>query len=348
MRPFAEARAILLERAKERRNPFRYAELATVERVLGSLDSLDPEVWCAAWCAEAAPHERAGEWPFAYEYYRVARYTTVRCPAQAEAYRRSQQCFLRLPFDPPLERVEIPFREGGRIVGYLRKPRAVARAPVVVLWGGIDSFKEERRPEPFLAAGLATLAIDMAGTGDAPIAGSANAERMWEDVFDWVAARRDVNGTRIAIVGGSTGGYWAAKLAHTHRERLTAAVDHAGCAHHAFAPEWIARAERGEYPFALAETLARAFGGTTEEDWIALAPSLSLLRLGILDRPCAPLLLVNGVDDSVFPIADMYLLLEHGEAKSARFFPTGHMGGPEATDTIVRWLAARLAPSGAA
>ena len=28
-----------------------------------------------------------------------------------------------------------------------------------------------------------------------------------------------------------------------------------------------------------------------------------------------------------FPIADMYLLLEHGDPKTARFFPGGHMGG---------------------
>jgi len=35
----------------------------------------------------------------------------------------------------------------------------------------------------------------------------------------------------------------------------------------------------------------------------------------------------------------MYLLLEHGEPKTARFFPNeGHMGGPHATEVIVKWL----------
>ena len=62
---------------------------------------------------------------------------------------------------------------------------------------------------------------------------------------------------------------------------------------------------------------------------------------GILDQPCAPLLLVNGVDDSIFPIADMYLLLEHGSPKAARFYPGGHMGGsPDVEPTIARWLGA--------
>jgi esterase FrsA len=45
----------------------------------------------------------------------------------------------------------------------------------------------------------------------------------------------------------------------------------------------------------------------------------------------------------VFPIDDMYLLLRHGSAKAARFFPGGHMGhGPEVSPTIVNWLVYEL------
>jgi len=79
----------------------------------------------------------------------------------------------------------------------------------------------------------------------------------------------------------------------------------------------IVKAQRGEYPFELAETLACAFGRSTAEEWLDYAPKLSLLERGILERRCAPLLCVNGVNDSVFPIDDMYLLLEHGTPKSA-------------------------------
>jgi hypothetical protein len=86
-----------------------------------------------------------------------------------------------------------------------------------------------------------------------------------------------------------------------------------------------------------------ALGGESHEDWLRLAPGLSLRDQGLLDRPHAPLLLVNGVQDSVFPIADMYLLLEHGGPKSARFFAAeGHMGGSHATDVIVAWLQRHL------
>jgi hypothetical protein len=76
---------------------------------------------------------------------------------------------------------------------------------------------------------------------------------------------------------------------------------------------------------------------------VYLAPRLSLLEQGVLDRAHAPLLLVNGVQDSVFPIRDMYLLLEHGGPKTARFFADqGHMGGSRATDIIISWLKRNL------
>jgi pimeloyl-ACP methyl ester carboxylesterase len=286
----------------------------------------------------------------AYEYWRVARYPAPTSASKHEAYRASQQMYLKAAywFDPPLERVWIPFfgsdDEGQFVIGDLRKPKDSREPhPVVVHWGGIDSFKEERRAEPYLAKGMAALAVDMPGVGDAPLDGSPNAERLWDAVFDWIERRDDLDAQRVAVHGASTGGYWATKLAHTHRERLRAAVNHGGPAHHAFQPDWITRAQTGEYPFELAETLASAFGGKSYEDWLARAPGLSLLAQGILDRPCAPLLLVNGVHDSIFPIQDMYLLLEHGDPKCARLFADeSHMGGRQAIDLIVHWLHERL------
>jgi hypothetical protein len=120
-------------------------------------------------------------------------------------------------------------------------------------------------------------------------------------------------------------------------------VNHGGPAHHAFEADWIRRAERGEYPFELAATLAFSFGLGGAEEWVEYAPSLSLLRLGLLDEPCAPMLCVAGLEDTVFPIEDMHLLLEHGRPKAARFFPGGHMGlTPQTLPMITRWLAEQL------
>jgi pimeloyl-ACP methyl ester carboxylesterase len=362
-RPMAEVRALMLERARHLRNPFAYTRYDEVEAVLNRLDSVDREAWAQAFSALAAPYEEraaqaeqagnrdeaARNYLVAYDYYHVARYPAPNSPGKLAAYRRSQENFLKAArlMEPPLERVEMPFQgrpgEGKVSVGYLRKPPGVERPPLVALWGGIDAFKEERRDDPYRAAGMATLVMDMPGVADAPLAGSEDAERLWDALFAWVAMRPDLDAQRVAVVGGSTGGYWAAKLAHTHRDRLRAAICQGGCVHYAFTPEWIAKSRSGEYPFELAETLACAFGLATYEDWVENAPRFSLLRQDALDQPCAPLLLVNGTKDSVFPIEDMYLLLEHGSPKSARFAPVGHMGHtPETQRIMVDWLREQL------
>ncbi len=370
-RPYDEIRSILLERARHGRNPLDNVEFEPARRVLEQLSSTDRDAWARAFMAAAAPYEErarraaadgddraaAENWRLAYGFYRVARYPAPNSPEKKRAYVKSRECFLKAESCKaiPTARIAIPFAgrpgEGREIVGYLRVREADdgAARPLVIIWGGIDSFKEERRTDRYLKAGLATLAIDMPGVADAPIAGSEDAERLWDPIFAWVAGEgghdAGLDAARVGVVGCSTGGYWATKLAHTHRAYLRAAINHGGPAHHAFTGDWIHKAAHGEYPFELAETLACAFGRASFEEWLAYAPRLSLLDQGVLDMPCAPLLCVNGVDDFVFPIADHYLLLQHGEPKSARFFPGGHMGhgdGHDVTATLVGWMAARL------
>jgi esterase FrsA len=361
-RPMDEVKKELLGRAKDNRNPFLYTIYEEVAPVIDGLRSVDPEDWAKAFGALARPYEEKAAraeaggdsaaamqcYLIAYDYYHVARYPAPNSPVKMNAYRKSQENFLKAAryFDPPLERVEMPFRgregEGTVAVGYLRKPKGRERPPVLVLWGGIDAFKEERKGDAFLEVGIATLQIDMPGVADAPLAGSEDGERLWDAIFDWIGARADLDSRRVGILGGSTGGYWGTKVAHTHRERIRAAVNQGGPAHYAFTQEWIVKAQRGEYPFELAETLASAFGRSTAAEWVEYSPRLSLLDQGVLDRPCAPLLCINGVQDTVFPIADMHLLLEHGEPKSARFFLGGHMGGGQAQSIAVAWLKRRL------
>lgn len=365
VRPYADVRDILLERLAARRNPMDHAPAAETRAVLDKLGTLDRERWASAFSAAAEPHYEAGlaaeakgdrntaraEYLAAFGLFRVARYPAPNSPAKRAAYRWSQDAYFKAAAfaETQVRRVEMPYAgaaaPGASIVAYLHRPPRGGRLPVIVQWGDIDLFKEDRRPEPYLAAGLAVLAMDMPGVGDAPIPGSEHGEELWNGVFDWIASESGLDARRIGLVGASTGGYWATKLAHTHCGRIAAAVNHGGPAHHAFQADWIARAARGEYPFELAETLASAFGRATAAEWIDYAPRLSLLDQGVLERPSAPLLCVNGVDDSVFPIQDMYLLLQHGSAKTARFFPGGHMGhSPALFPTIVAWLTRELSP----
>ena len=364
VRPLGELWEMWKPRVKMRIYPFTYAKYDDMERVMASLTSYDRDKWAAAFSSVAKPYEdkasqaeKAGDaqsakenYLLAYQYYRLARYPTINSEGKKQAYRKSQEMLFKASryFDIPIERVEIPFHgksgEGNSIIAYLRVPKTgSAPFPLMVSWGGIDGFKEEQLNDPALALGLATLAIDGPGVGDSPLKGSVDAERLFGAVFDWIETQERLDSNRVGIWGYSTGGYWAVKVAYVYKDRIVCAVSQGGPVHYAFEPEWIQQQERGEYAFEFFETIAYAFGMSTYEEWVAYAPKLSLLNQGILDKPSAPLLLVNGIHDSVFPIKDYYLLFEHGSPKCARFYNAGHMGFTRDTsETILNWIHEKL------
>jgi len=200
--------------------------LADFEEVTASIGRW--EEWCAAWCARASIHEslgrealRAGHRLSAGEhlvraaiYFHFAKFVFVIDPAQMRAaHAKAVQCYRdALPLIRPAgERVEIPF-EGGKLCGVLR-----GSGPVLVMAPGLDSTKEELHAyeEPFLARGIATLAIDGPGQGEAeyevPICGDY--ERAASAVADWIETRPDLDAERAAIWGVSLGGYYAPRAA---------------------------------------------------------------------------------------------------------------------------------------
>src|SRR5207253_8027779 len=116
---------------------------------------------------------------------------------------------------PPGEKVGIPF-EKYSLQAILRKPSA-GKCPVLIMAPGLDSTKEELHAyeEAFLARGIAILAIDGPGQGEAeydiPICGDY--ERAATTVVDWIEKRNDLNSQKIAIWGVSLGGYYAPRAA---------------------------------------------------------------------------------------------------------------------------------------
>ena len=145
------------------------------------------------------------------------------------------------------------------------------------------------------------------------------------------------------MAGGSFGGYWAMKLAYTHRERLRCAVNWGGGVHITFTPEWQHKSRNSSsYLMDLMAARARIFGGETFEDYVARCRNLSLLEQGWLDPPSAPILLVNGRDDVQNSMEDIYLSLDHGDPKTVRVFDGGHMGEGSVVPTIGAWLDAQL------
>jgi 2,6-dihydroxypseudooxynicotine hydrolase len=131
---------------------------------------------------------------------------------------------------PPGERVAIPF-EGKTLYGVLRKPAVTGKLPILIMAPGLDSTKEELHAyeEPFLSRGIAILAIDGPGQGEAeyeiPICGDY--ERAAKAACDWIEKRSDLDPSRIAMWGVSLGGYYAPR-ATAYEKRIRACIGISG------------------------------------------------------------------------------------------------------------------------
>lgn len=373
-RSLDEVKAEFLRRAGKL-NPFEDIRRDDAERVMNALRSLDKDEWAREWSkvglgyeeqADArakagAPNvELAETYMHAFDACRVGRYPTPDSPGKLAAYRHSLRMFRKAAqhLDPPLAIIELPFGDN-KLVGYLQCPPGVATPPVVLHWGGVDGWKEDRLriAKAIMAAGLASLTIDMPGSGENPVRYSdPAAEATYFAWLDHLPQRSEVDGTRVAVWGGSFGAYWAARLAFTAAARLQGAVFHGGSVHYGFQKDWLIPAFTtggATYLFgaqSLLEARSRAMGTKTLEEFLSVAPRFSLLTMGLLDKKSAPILGINGKLDDQAPIDDVYLLLEHGNPKSARIYANGHHMGrtpgepsEHITATIVEWLAERLA-----
>jgi len=90
-------------------------------------------------------------------------------------------------------------------------------------------------------------------------------------------------------------------------------------------------AERGhqdrEYLFELFEARAAIYGRQGPGRIPRLRPEMSLKDAGWLDKPSAPMLLINGMKDSQVPVEDVFLLMRSGSPKEVWINPQGgHMG----------------------
>jgi esterase/lipase len=370
-RTLEELKEEILRRAQRNQHPISEVKLEDVKIFLSRLTSNDPDLWAREWSRIAEPYEKNGDELFragmkkealeayyqAYRYYYLGRWPLVNSQGKKEAYQKAIRTFMaagRL-FDPPLERVTIP-SDGKQIVGYLRLPKGVAKPPMIFHWGGIDGWKEDIRDnvDGYLAAGWGSFVIDIPGTGENPILATPDADRLFSNVLDYLQTRPEIDANRIAIQGSSWGGYWAAKLAHIERRRIKAAVNWGGPIHYYFQPEWQLKAlQTREYLFGLFQARSALYGVNTLEAFLDAGSKLSLQALGILGQPSAPILSVNGKNDTQVPISDLYILMETGSPKAAWVNPTGrYMGSGSGVSpdyilkmVVVPWLRTCLSAS---
>jgi alpha/beta hydrolase family protein len=161
----------------------------------------------------------------AAHYHKQALYFvlgTSHAADEAGVYRAMQTQWHRAAglFDPPLERVEIPY-EGSTLPGYFLTPDRSGRARATVI---LNNGSDAQNVDLWAYGGAAALgrgynALIFEGPGQ----GAMLFERQvpfrpdWEQVVmpvvDFLVARRDVDARRLAIIGWSMGGGMAARAA---------------------------------------------------------------------------------------------------------------------------------------
>jgi len=338
-RTLAELKAEVQERADRNAYPVSGLDAGEVREALANLKTLDRDEWASVWSAAGDRHmaqarllDPAKHYKYAFEYYLFARFPLENSPGKVKAYDKALEAFAAYAKlqNPPIEIVRIPF-EGKEIVGYLRLPKGARPAPLILTIGGLDGRKENAsfRNDAYLAHGIAYFSLDMPGTGQSTIRQVVpGAEREFTHVLDYIATRPELDAKRVVVYGGSWGGHWAARLAYTELERIRGAVVQGGPVHEYFQPEWQRKAiGTREYLFELFEARAEIYGAKTLDDFLAYGPKMSLKTAGWLDKPSAPMLVINGMKDTQVPVEDLFLLMRSGSPKDVWINPQGgHMG----------------------
>jgi pimeloyl-ACP methyl ester carboxylesterase len=309
--------------------------------------------------ADAAQRKGDGEaaradFSAAWRLYTLGRWPVASAPNKRACLAKGAAAFAaygRL-LDPPIATVRIAF-EGKEIVGLLQVPPGVARPPVVISIGGSDLGKDTvaNQSRGLLRFGIAVLAVDMPGTGDAPLPCLPGSERMYSAVIDHVQARDDLDGSRIIVRGQSWGSYWSARTGFAEASRLAGVVFQSGPVHHYFQRAWQEEAfKTKEFLFDYVPSRLHMLGCHTVEEAFAFMPSLSLADAGLLQTPTPPMLLIAGGKDTQVPFDDFLLLLRNGSPKHAWVNPDGITMGRSLTvkdddiiaTVVVPWIRQRF------
>lgn len=246
----------------------------------------------------------------------ISGFPGVSDPVKWEAWELQKEIYLKAgrSWSPsPLREVQIPHtfargRDRDAIPAYVRVPPLPPgegkekKCPVVILLTGLDGYRPDNttRCDELLARGWTAVVLEIPGTADCPADPSdpSSPDRLLDSVLAWIAsaaADNRLDASRVMCWGLSSGGYYAARAAHTHRSSLRGVVAHGAGTHHFFGRGWLARADGHEYPFRLTPALAakHGYGGDVEAFLEGAQRRFSLLETGVLGMPCARLLLVN-------------------------------------------------------
>lgn len=318
--------------------PYGAVALGEIDEVCRRLRSRqdEPEAWRAwseEWCAMGRRLEQAadaaaaqGRQMTAGNYYlRAGMYyfTGERFIPPGEAKRElgakaiaCQQAGLRRRH-ANIDIVEVPYERTTLPALFMRAPGVAGRAPVVVVFDGMDNCKEMSvlfAGLEFAARGMHTLAIDGPGQGESLRLRGLSARHDYEvpgaAAYDWVAARPDVDPARVVVMGYSFGGYYAARIA-AFEKRYAAGV--AFAALHWDLAAW-QREIKGRHESDPRTTAQSTFHfrwvmGCSDAD-AAIEKAARFSLADVAGQITCPFLVVHAEDDRVVPVASAWRLHE--------------------------------------
>lgn len=290
----------------------------------------DKESWHREWLARAGANDRRGDeeearrhirtamncWLRAADLYRSAEFWLAaddpRRLATFDKCERASHKFLR-HCSPPGEVLEVPYEAGARLPAYfIRSPFAGKRTPVLIAFGGLDSYKDElwfMVGRGALERGISVLLVDGPGQGGALRRYGLTTRFDYEvpvgKCIDYLATRPDVDLSRLAVSGSSLGGYYAAR-AGAMEPRLAACISHGGNfdVHERFR-------DRGE-DHGLAGHMKWVFGCRSMAEVREKTKPFALK--GVLENMRCPYLIVHGGHD-VLGVEQAKILHEYARAK---------------------------------
>ena len=287
----------------------------------------DADSWHEEWLRIAEHNDRRGDeeekaghirsamncWLRAADYYRSAEFWLLpddpRRLATFDKCERASEKWLRYL---PGEVVEVPYEHGVSMPAYFIKPKGTGKFPVLISFGGLDSFKDElwfMTGRGAVQRGIAVLMVDGPGQGGTlrrhRIPTRFDYEVPVGRCIDFLLARGDVDGSRIAVSGSSMGGYYAARAA-SKEHRLAACISHGAI--------WDIEQrfrDRGEN-HALANHMKWVFGVKSMAEAIARAKPFKLE--GVLEEMRCPYLVLHGGHD-VLGVENARTVYEYAKRK---------------------------------
>ncbi|MEE2684075.1 MAG: alpha/beta hydrolase [Pseudomonadota bacterium] len=344
-RSLDELKKETLRRAANNLNPITGILMEDAERAMSKFNSPDKDLWASIWmdngdywmesAKKSSGIDAELDYYLAWRNYNVGRWPTEKhSDGKKLSYEKGIKAFLKYGelLEPSVERVVIPF-EDSHIIAYLRIPSSNNPVPLIFALNGLDSRKEDiiAGTDNYIKNGIAVFAMDMPGTGESPVLIDIGSERVFSVALDYLETRKEIDSNNIAVQGRSWSGYWAALLAYIEKDRIKGSAVHGVQVHGYFQPDWQRKALLSEeYLFDLFPARSVVYNTNNMEDFLAYGPRLSLIDRGYIDQASAPMLLVNGHQDSQQPISDLYLLMENGDPKDVWVNPIGgHLGRSE-------------------